>query len=476
MRSKVSFIVALLLLSGCSMAPEYERPDTYMVMANWSHSSDEDSVKQELPNWRTFVKAEQLATLIELGLENNKQLSLEVLKVAELQSKYRIEDAKRYPTLGATLGEQSTKDLDDQVSATIGLTNYEIDLFGRLDSLSQEAMEDYLAQDNTRRSQAIITIATIITGYLQLIEDNELLSIEQAKVNAYKQQLSLAELRYNKGYTQSLTLLIESKDLLHQAQVQLATYQTMLAQDYNLLRQSVGSSIDKRQLFNFPSIDAELLSKLDAGVSSRLLLNRPDILAAEHDLKAKNARIGAARAAFFPSIQLTTELGYKSNSLASLFSSGASTWSFMPSVSIPIFDWGSKEADLNVQKIMKEKSIISYQQVIEVAFQEVHDALSGQEYGGQKLFVQRQSVKSHERDYQLTKLGYEKGYYNNIELLNKKVALLNSKQDQVKAQHELLMYRVDLYKSLGGGWDRSSASEAISATHAMDTMGQHENE
>jgi multidrug efflux system outer membrane protein len=474
MQIKLLPLVIAVALSGCSLAPDYQRPDAPST-SGWSGVKS-GADKTVLPDWQSFMADSQLQSLVKLALANNKDLRKTLLEVASLRAQYRIQDAERYPTLNASGGNTRTrlsdaytgngKSYSSTYTATVGFTSYELDLFGRVKNLSKQALETYLAQDQSRRSAVISLVAEVASAYITLLANQELLQLTQDTVKAYQETLKLVETRYRAGYSSALTLA-QSKTALHSAQATLATYKLSVAQQYNTLRQLVGAPIRAHISRILPEEDGNMLTELKVGASSDLLLSRPDILSAEHSLKAANANIGAARAAFFPTISLTGAAGSQSSSLDKLFNSDSGMWTFAPNITVPIFDWGTNRASLDVAKINKQESVVSYQQAIETAFKEVSDALSGQQYYMEEWRAQKLNLEDNKQYYELAKIRYERGNDSYMDLLDAQRSLFSARESELSSHLNLLNSRVNLYKALGGGWRAADQEKSAQVASEM---------
>ncbi len=481
MQIKILPLMVAAVLTGCSMAPDYQRPEA-PATDGWDGVAQQSNATA-LPDWKTFMADEHLQSLVEMALNNNKDLRQTVLNVASLRAQYKIQDSARYPGLDASGSITNSRHSDNYTgngnsyshykTATVGVSSYELDLFGRVKSLSDEALETYFAQDETRRSAVIALVAEVATSYMTLLADEQLVLLTDETVKAYEETLKLVQTRYDAGYSDALTLA-QSKTALYSAQATVATYRLAAAQEYNTLRQLVGAPINQNIAGQLPHEEGAFLSELKIGASSELLLSRPDILAAEHTLKADNANIGAARAAFFPTISLTAGFGSASTSLDNLFSAGSQYWSFVPSLSLPIFDWGSNSASLDMAKIQKQSSIIAYQQAIETAFKEVSDALLGQKYYLEEWDAQKANLEANEQYYDLAKMRYEKGNDSYIDLLDAQRSLFSARESELTSHLSLLTSRINLFKALGGGWSAADQEQSTSVQHALDQMESKE--
>ena len=482
MTSKLLPLLIAAALSGCSMAPDYHQPDSQSEHQGWTEASARQNLETAIPHWRSFMADKHLQELIDAALQNNKDLKQTILKVAQTKAQYRIQDSNRYPGLdvnGAysrTLTPETATPNNRKQYATssqlgVGVTSYELDLFGRVKSLSDEAMQSYLASDENRRSAVIALVSQVASAYIKLITDQELLSLTQDTVKAYSQTLELVKTRYDAGYSDALTLA-QSKTALYSARANAAKYKLSVAQQKNMLRQLVGAPIGFATKDRLPIEDGKMLAELKVGSSSKLILNRPDILAAEHTLKADNANIGAARAAFFPQIQLTAGAGTMSNSLDDLFSSNSGYWSFAPSITLPIFNWGKTSANLDVAKIKKQSSVIAYEAAIETGFKEVSDALLGQEYYMEQWKAQQANLDANKDYYELAKMRYKQGNDSYIDLLDAQRSFFSARESELSSHLNLLTSRISLFKALGGGWsaaDQKSTSvdEAVKSVEEM---------
>jgi outer membrane protein, multidrug efflux system len=461
MKIKALALVVATVLTGCSLAPQYEQPKAPEI-SGWQ-GIDAIAAKESssVPEWRSFMADSRLQSLVEKALLNNKDLRQSILNVESLRAAYNIQDAASLPSISADASgtRQRTsaayngtgKAYSSQYSATLGVTSYELDLFGRVKNLSNQALESYLAQDETRRSAVLSLISEVASAYMTLLADQQLLSLTQETVNTYQETFELVKTRYDAGYSSALTLA-QSRTVLYGAQASLAQYKLSVAKEYNVLRQLVGAPIDQEIDGVLPSEGGQMLSDLAVGAPSSLLQSRPDILAAEHMLKAANANIGAARAAFYPNISLTAAGGSMSSSLDDLFSSNSGYWRFSPSLSLPIFDWGGNQATLDKAKIAKELTVVQYQQAIETGFKEVSDALLGQQYYMEEWSAQQSNLDANKEYYELALMRYEKGNDSYMDLLDAQRSLFSARESELTAHLNLLVSRVTLYKALGGGW------------------------
>ena len=448
----LAFLVSLLL-TGCSLAPDYQRPES-PVPASYTATVTNNAVKAT--EWQQVFTDPALQKLIDTTLKNNRDLRVAVLNVEAYQAKYRIQRAAQLPTLTAS-GSQTRQLAYDAISntdtATVGISAYELDLFGRVQSLKDQALETYLAQEATQRSTQLSLIANVASAYMTLLADQDLLRLAEQTAKSYEQSYQLIDQRYQAGISSSLDLS-QSRSNLESVKSSLAQYRRQVMLDKNALQLLLGTSIPDGLSTGLPDQDLTLLTPLAADMPSSLLTRRPDIQAAEHTLKAANANIGAARAAFFPTVSLTANAGSMSTSLSKLFDGGSGTWLFQPNISLPIFDWGSREAELDVTKIQKKIEIANYESAIQTAFKEVSDGLVSQDGYRQQLEAQQALVNANKTYYQLAQDRYEKGVDSYLTLLDAQRSLFSAEQTLVNTRLALLNNRVTLFKALGGGWEQ----------------------
>ncbi|MDE8809257.1 efflux transporter outer membrane subunit [Aeromonas hydrophila] len=446
-----------LLLGGCSMAPDYQRP-TLPQGAVWQSNQAGEAV---VSPWRQQFLDPALQELIATALENNRDLRIAALNVEAYEARYRIQRAAQLPTLaanGSGTRQQGSDDLSStgqgtissQYGANIGITSYELDLFGRIQSLKDQALENYLAQVETQRSAQISLIATVANAYLTLLADQELLALSEATLATEQESYGLTEHKYRLGAASEMELA-QGRTALESAKVSLAQYQRQVKQDRNGLALLLGTGVPA--LMTEPATLAEVqLAAIPVGAPSSLLQQRPDILAAEHSLKAANANIGAARAAFFPTISLTATAGTASNQLSGLFDGGTGTWTFMPQINLPIFDGGKRIADLDVAEVSTRQAVASYEKSIQTAFKEVADALGAQADYQQQLLAQQALVEANQTYFKLAEVRYEKGVDSYLTRLDAQRSLFSAKQGLISTRLAQLSNQIALYKAVGGGW------------------------
>ena len=445
-----------LLVAGCSMAPDYQRPEVPQG-ASWQVTSD---AKANL-GWQQQFGDPTLQRLIRTALENNRDLRLAALNVQSYEAKYRIQRAAQLPTIAvsaASSRQQTSGDLNgtgaeqigSQHSADIGITAYELDLFGRIQSLKDQALETYLAQIETQRSTQIALVSSVATAYLTLVADQELLALSQSTLDTEQESYQLTQKKFELGAASDMELA-QSRTTLESARVSTAQYQRQVLQDRNALALLLGTGMPGE--LQLPSTLAEVeFAPIPMGAPSSLLQQRPDILAAEHSLKAANANIGAARAAFFPTISLTATAGSASNELGNLFDGGTGTWSFIPQLNLPLFDGGKRIADLDVAEVSEKQAVASYEKSIQTAFKEVADTLGSQAFYQQQWEAQQALVQANQRYYELAEQRYAQGVDSYLTRLDAQRSLFSAQQALVSTRLAQLSNQISLFKAVGGGW------------------------
>jgi multidrug efflux system outer membrane protein len=457
--------IIISLLGGCTLAPKYSRPAS-PVPADWPTGASYNETKPaasaptvtDLP-WREFFTDERLQKVIETALNNNRDLRVAVLNVEKARALYGIQRAELLPSVNAVgmmSKERVPADLSttgsavtaEQYGVNLGITSWEIDFFGRIRSLKDQALEEYLATDQARRSAQITLVSTVANAYLTLAADRENLNLVAFTLETQEASYKLIRKRYDVGLASELDLR-RAQSQVDTARVDVARYTQLTAQDENALNLLVSAPMPSALL------PAELDSvsppkDISPGLSSEQLLRRPDILAAEHQLKAANANIGAARAAFFPRISLTTAIGTASADLSGLFKPGQGTWIFAPQIIMPIFDARTWSA-YDVTKVEKEITVAQYEQAIQAAFREVADALAVRGTVNQQIAAQQSLVDAVAVTYRLSNARYTKGIDTYLSVLDAQRSLYAAQQGLISIRLAQFANMVTLYKVLGGG-------------------------
>lgn len=469
-KSLLSLAVTAFVLSGCSLIPDYQRPEAPVAAqfpqgpAYSSNQAPSQAAAEQ--GWKQFFHDPALQQLIQTALENNRDLRVAALNIDAYAAQYNIQRADLFPAVSATgsgsrqrvparSSQTGKESISSSYSATLGISSYELDLFGRVRSLSEEALQKYFATEEARRSTQISLVASVATAYLTWQSDKELLKLTQETLGAYEQSYKLTSRSNEVGVSSALDLS-QARTSVENARVALARYTRQVAQDENSLTLLLGTGLPAN-LASKPLSD-NLLSEVPAGLPSDLLQRRPDILQAEYNLKAANANIGAARAAFFPSISLTANAGTMSPDLGGLFKGGSGTWSFAPQINIPIFNAGSLRASLDYSKIQKEINVANYEKAIQTGFQEVSDGLAARETYKEQLEAQRGFVAANQDYYRLAERRYRIGVDSNLTFLDAQRQLFSAQQSLITDRLAQLTSEVTLYKALGGGWNEQTAN------------------
>ena len=469
MKLKYLTLALAVALGGCSLIPDYQRPAA-PVQVDWPQgeaypSTAEGGVGAVAPGWQAFFRDPALQRLIGVALDNNRDLRQAALNVEAYRALHRIQRAELFPSVDAgaagtrqrlpdDLSPSGESGIHSQYDVSLGVA-YELDLFGRLRSLERSALEEYLATAEAQRSVQIALVGDVATAYLTWRTDQAQLALTRSTLDSYTKSLRLIEASQEVGTASALDVR-QARSLVEQARVQQALYTRQVAQDVNALQLLLGSAVPG-DLAQGSGLDDQLLAELPAGVPADLLLQRPDIRAAEQRLRAANADIGAARAAFFPSIRLTAAAGTASRELDGLFDGGSGIWSFVPQINVPIFTAGRLKANLDYAKVQKDINVAQYERSIQGAFREVADGLAARGTYGEQLQAQRDLVDNNREYYQLARQRYDEGVDNYLAVLDAQRELFAAQQQLHSDRLRQLSSEVALYKALGGGW--SAASE-----------------
>lgn len=460
--SRLTLLSAALLLSGCiNLAPDYQQPEAPLPQ-QWPSASTSQFGQASIDlGWRQFIVDQRLRQVIEQSLQNNRDLRVALLNVEKARALYRIQRAELLPAIsldGSGSHSNTPADLNGgdsavtshQNSVALGYSNYELDLFGRLRNLNDAALEDYLSLEETRRSTQISLISEVANAWLTLAADSALLELANSTLTSQQASYDLQQRSHALGNTSGLSLA-QAQTTVESARVDVAAYRSQVQLDRNALDLLVGATVaDDLLPMTLQQNTAELL-EIPAGLPSSLLQQRPDVLAAEHNLKAANADIGAARAAFFPSITLTAAAGTSSSDLSGLFKSGSGAWSFAPNISLPIFNAGSNQANLDAAKSEQAIQLASYEKSLQTAFREVADALAVRSTLKQRLEAQQALTDATARSHDLAEALYRNGASSYLDALDAQRQLYAARQDLISLQLTEQSNRITLYKTLGGG-------------------------
>ena len=500
MRSlKITAVVSLALLAGAcaTLEPKYRRPAA-PIPAELPHDDapypaalGDGAVTAKLAWSEVFTDA-KLKAVIDLALRENRDLRTAALNIVKARAQYRVQRAELFPTIaasataitgkgstansatsltsGTTTGGGSTGTVSTggtttggtttttasgggsyrSYSVEVGVSAYELDLFGRVRSLSKEALEQYFATEEAQRAARVSLIAETATDYVTYAADLQRLAAERQTLAAAQASLKVTNDRFRYGIV-SLLDVQQAQTAVETAISDVQTYLTASAQDLNALNLVVGAAVPPELQPQGLGADLPLLATLPAGLSSSVLLGRPDVLQAEHQLRAYNADIGAARAAFFPTISLTASGGSSSIYLSQLFGSGTGSYSFAPNISLPIFDFGKNRANLAISKAQRDIAVASYEKSIQTAFSEVADALAQQGAVGPLIASQERLVAATQGTLTLAQARYDRGADTYLNVLTAQLNLANAQQTLISARLTRASSLIALYRALGGG-------------------------
>lgn len=464
MRQPILILMVVWMgFAGCTLAPGYRRPPVN-VADTWNVTPTNSSAATILAadiGWRSFFTDPRLQQLIELALTNNRDLRSASLRLDLARTEYRIRRSALAPEAegnAAGIRQRTSGAISDFNGGTIlstysvGATaSYELDLFGRVRSLKDAALENFLATDEARRSVQISLVSEVATEYLTQLRLREARSVAQQTLETVQRSYQLIRRRFELGAASELELRT-AEGQVETVRVNAAAFLQQLAESENALVQLIGQPLPPQLPPGIPFDQQQLLGPIPAGIPSDALQKRPDILAAEHTLKAANANIGAARAAYFPQILLTGSGGLVSAKLDNLFTGPARTWSYGPQLNVPLFDYGATRAKVDASKIHAELEVTAYQKTIQTAFREVADALATRSILGQKLKAQERLLAAARRRFELTEARYRQGVDSYVEVLLAQQDLYAAQQNLLQFQAASLFNSISLYRSLGGGW------------------------
>ena len=467
-RALSSLAAMMVFLGGCAtMDPVYSRPEV-PVPGQWpdgpaykAGTGESTGTAAADISWQVFFENEPLRKLITLALENNRDLRIAALNIEKSRAQYRIRRADLFPAVNATYSEtdqrtpaaiSSTGDGSSVHQYTVGLgfSAYELDLFGRVQSLRDQALEQYLATEQARQSVQISLVAEVAGNYLVLASDRELLKLARETLASRNASYGLIKSRFDAGVATALALQ-QAQTTVDSARVDIARYITQIARDENALALVVGSSIPEALLPVDMGDAMSSVKDIPAGLPSDVLRRRPDILQAENLLKGANANIGAARAAFFPRITLSTSIGTGSDQLFGLFKPGSDMWNFAPRIDLPIFNAGANQANLTVAQVNRDIAVAQYEKAIQTAFREVADALAQQGTIDDQLAAQQSLTDATAESYVLSQARYDKGIDSFLTVLDSQRSLYSAQQNLITTRLSRMTNLVTLYKVLGGG-------------------------
>ena len=453
-------LCAVFILSACTMAPTYLRPGM-PVPTEYHKGAGLYGPAAKLLGWNEFFTDPAMRQLIETALANNRDLRVAMLNIEKTRGQYRIQRADILPTIAA-VGESSTmytpadlspagqRSISRQYTASLGFSAFELDLFGRIRSLTEQALETFYSVEDDAKAAQISLVAEVAAVYLQLIADRELLDITRATYKNRKGQFELVRNKFNSGVASQLEVS-QAESIMEEARSNVARYDTSVGQAENYLSLLIGAPLpelpDVRKLSK-----VKMLADIPEGLPSSLLERRPDVQAAEHRLKGANANIGAARANFFPTISLTGAFGTTSRDVSDLFRSGQTFWSFAPQVSLPIFDTGRNIATLDVSEAEKKIAVAQYEKTIQSAFREVMDTLVQRANIGEQMAAETALLKATTTAFNLASARYDVGVDSYLNVLDAQRSLYSAQQSYISTKLLRETNAISLYKALGGGW------------------------
>jgi multidrug efflux system outer membrane protein len=445
-----------LFMSGCvSLNPTYNKPEGIIpdsLPSNGIYANQQNNaIVQENLYWENYINNPKLKTVIGSSLSNNKDLRIAIANIEAAKAQYGITESSRLPTLSAGLSgtkARTTQGITENYQADFGISAFELDFFGRVKSLSDSALESFLATQETQRATKLLVISETAKAYFTVGLYKSQLSIAQKTEASRLQSLELIKTKVEYGISNPKDLSdVESTYYLAKSDVY--SYQTQVEQSINALNLLVGSIVDEKLLpENLNELDNSI-KDINVIVDSDVLTKRPDVLSAEHQLLASNANIGAARAAFFPRITLTTSKGIASSQLSSLFSNGSNVWNFSPSLSIPIFDYGYNKSNLNYSKAQNDISIATYEKTVQTAFKEVADELARKGTINSQIDAYAKYVSSTRNSYDLASKSYEVGISDYLTVLTAQNSLYDAEKTSLSLEQEKLNNLINLYKVIG---------------------------
>jgi outer membrane protein, multidrug efflux system len=489
MRASPLMILLTAALAGCSLIPDYHRP-ALPVAAQWPNGAGQagnPTPAAALPaselGWRDFFTDPVAQDLIALSLASNRDLRVAVLNVAQAEAQYRSERAGLFPTIDAGAGLERSRTPANvegfgglvpslnvrEYSLGLSTVSWELDFFGRIRSQAKAAEETYLGNDETRLSFQIALVAQVGAEYLTWLADREALAVSEDTAKVQRDSLRLTQMKTARG-TATAQDVAQAETTLRTAEANVAQYTRQVAEDMDELVLLVGAPLPEALVARM-NAEAGLGSQpsfleLPAGLPADLLERRPDIRAAEHSLLAANADIGAARAAFFPQITLTGQYGTASNDLKHLFGPGSSAWLFEPSISLPIFDAGRNQANLDIAKVEERSEVATYEKTIQSAFHDVADALAGRSTYLKQVAAEQGLVDADARYYNLADMRFRNGADTYLNVLVAQNALLTARLTLISLKLAQLQNSITLYKALGGGWQEHSSQASLEPSHS----------
>lgn len=452
MQNKFTLLLLPLVISGCiSLDPEYNRPEN--IIPNESLYVEDTETKIVIEDdlyWKNYIQNKKLLNIVEYALKNNKDLSIAVSNIEIARARYGIEKSNKIPNLNLDMSGQKGQSPNPYESSKLELSiaAYEIDIFNRVKSLSKAALESYLNTEEARNYKEILIRSEVIKSYYEIAYNKSAYNISKKTEKSTLENLNLIEKRFNIGLSREKDLN-DAKNLYLVAKAEKLMYETNINKSINALNYIIGEKLDDKMLPNSIEDLNNSIKPLNKSFNSDILLNRPDILAAEHVLKSKNANIGAARAAFFPRIKLTATGGIASNELSGLFNSNYTTWGLLPSISIPIFDAGKNKSNLDIANAENNIALKEYEKILQKSFYEVLDELAIKKNINERFQSYEKILEYSTNSYKLSKKSYELGVSGYIEVLIAQQSLYNNEIKYINLNREKFYNDVSIYKVLG---------------------------
>ncbi|MCQ4296584.1 efflux transporter outer membrane subunit [Pseudomonas stutzeri] len=475
------------LVAGCQLAPPNERPPSPIATQYPTDYQPAGGDRQASEiGWREFFDDPRLQLYVETALQRNRDLRVAVARIEEARGQFGVRGADRYPTLSATADASrgrfpigsaagqgaaggpaggsagssggTSGQITERFSIGLGISAFELDFWGRVRNLTEAARAEYLSTIEAQRAFHLSLIADVASTYLAIRGAEARMDLAQATLQSRIDGLRIAQVRFDAGITSALDYN-QAQALLTQARTELASLKLLRAEQVNYLNQLTGGPLQRDLPVPLPLDEQIEPRQLQAGLPSELLLLRPDILGAEHDLRAARANIGVARAAFFPQISLTGSFGYMSSELNNLISRDNQTWSIGPSLSLPLFDFGRTRGNLTVAQAREDVAVAAYESTIETAFREVADALAGRRYLAEQVAAQEENVATLRRIANLARDRYAEGVVNYLQVLDAERNLFDAEQGFIEVKRAQVQNLVSLYVALGGGLESASAPD-----------------
>ncbi len=452
-------LAAAALLAGCSLAPTYQRPDS-PVAAAWPQgeaykpaNTAADAKPVSEIAWQDFIGDQQLREVVGLALKNNRDLRVSALNIAKARAQYGIDRSAQLPKVNAQVGQSASRapggDISRQYTGGLAIPAYELDLFGKLRNSSESGLQTYLGTQEAQRAQRLSLVAEVASTWLGLAADKERLLLAQDTLKSQQITYELSKRRFESGATSGLDMY-DAQTSVEAARSDMALYTAQVAAGENALALLVGTQVPASLLPQALPTAVATLAELPEGVPSSVLLQRPDVLEAEHTLRAANANIGVARAAFFPSITLTGTAGSASSSLGNLFKAGTGAWTFLPQLTLPLFDSGANKARLDIAKADNGIAVARYEKAIQSAFREVADALAQRGTLDERVESQTALAEAASRSYRIHEARYQKGAESYLNALVSQRTLYAAQQSLISVRLAKATNQVTLYKVLGG--------------------------